>query len=58
MSDEIIQEVWEAKNRLARKFKYDMDALAADLQRRQEQAGREVVNLARDRAKHTAESPR
>jgi hypothetical protein len=46
MSDEIIQELWRTKDQIARKFNYDMNALAADLQRRQLQSGRRVVNLA------------
>jgi hypothetical protein len=46
MTDEIIQEVWQAKDRLAREFNYDMDALAADLRKRQKDSGRKVVNLA------------
>ena len=57
MSDEIIQEVWQAKDRLAKEFNYDLDALAAELQKRQKQAGRKVVNLAKDRVRQSAESP-
>jgi len=48
MTDEIIQEVWQAKDRLAKQFNYDIDALAAELQRRQKESGREVVNLAKN----------
>ena len=29
MTDEIIQEVWRAKERIAEQFNYDIDALAA-----------------------------
>lgn len=57
MTDEIIQEVWRAKDRLAKEFNYDLDALAAELQKRQKQTARKVVNLAKDRVKQTAESP-
>jgi Skp family chaperone for outer membrane proteins len=57
MTDEIIQEVWRAKDRLAKEFDYDLNALAAELQKRQKQTGRKVVNLAKDRVKQTAESP-
>lgn len=51
MTDEIIQEVWRAKDELAKQFNYDIDALAAELRRRQENSGREVVNL----EKHAAQ---
>ncbi len=34
MTDEIIQEVWRAKDRLPKAFDYDLDALAAELQKR------------------------
>ncbi|MEW6363300.1 MAG: hypothetical protein AB1714_01535 [Acidobacteriota bacterium] len=57
MVDETIEEVWRAKDRLAKEFDYDLDALAAELRKRQEQAGREVVNLAGDRAEQTVEQP-
>jgi len=57
MTDEIIQEVWRAKDRLAREFNYNLKALAAELRKRQQQTGRKVVNLAKDRVKQTAESP-
>jgi len=57
MTDEIIQEVWRAKDRLAKEFHYDLDALAAELQKRQKQTARKVVNLAKDRVKQTPESP-
>ena len=57
MTDEILQEVWRAKDRLAREFNYNLEALAAELRKRQQQTGRKVVNLAKDRVKQTAESP-
>jgi hypothetical protein len=57
MTDEIIQELWRAKDRLAKGFDYDMDALAAEIQNRQKQTGRKVVNFATDRAKQPAGSP-
>jgi len=57
MADEIIQEVWRAKDRLAKEFDYDLDGLAAELRKRQKQTGRTIVNLAKDRVKQTAESP-
>jgi hypothetical protein len=50
MTDEIIQELWQVKDNLAKQFNYDLDALAAELQRRQKEPGKEVVNLAKQAA--------
>jgi hypothetical protein len=47
MTDEIIQEVWQAKSALAKRFNYDLDALAAEIRRREKESGRKVVNLAK-----------
>jgi hypothetical protein len=47
MIDEIIQEVWRAKDEIAKAFNYDIDALAAELRKRQKDSGRPVVNLAK-----------
>jgi hypothetical protein len=47
MTDEIVEELWQVKDNLAKEFNYNLDALAAELQRRQKESGREVVNLAR-----------
>ena len=48
MTDEIIREVWRAKDELAKQFNYDMEALAAELRKRQKESGRKVVNLEHD----------
>jgi hypothetical protein len=48
MTDEIIREVWRAKDDLAKQFNYDMEALAAELRKRQKESGRKVVNLEND----------
>lgn len=48
MTDEIIKEVWQAKDHLAKEFHYDVEALAAELVRRQKRSGRRVVNLSKD----------
>jgi predicted TIM-barrel fold metal-dependent hydrolase len=58
MTDEIIREVWRAKDELAKQFSYDIDALAAELRRRQEKSGREVVNLEKEAVEQTASPPR
>jgi hypothetical protein len=53
MTDEIIEELWRVKDNIAKQFNYDIDALAAELQRRQKESGRQVVNLTKD----TVEKP-
>lgn len=57
MTDEIIREVWRAKDELAKQFNYDIEALAAELQKRQEESGRKVVNLEKESADQTAAAP-
>jgi hypothetical protein len=50
MVDEIIEELWRVKDNLAKQFNYGLEALAAELRRRQMESGREVVNLAKQAA--------
>jgi len=50
LTDEIIQEVWRAKDLLAKTFNYDVEALAAEMRRRQEMSGRNVVDLSKESA--------
>jgi hypothetical protein len=57
MTDEIIREVWRAKDELAKQFNYDIEALAAELQKRQKESGRKVVNLEKESADQTAAVP-
>jgi len=57
MTDEIIREVWRAKDELAKQFNYDMEALAAELRKRQKESGRKVVNLEKESADQTAAVP-
>ena len=45
MSDEIIMELWQIKDRIAREHGYDIDALVAHLQAKNRAAGQQVVNL-------------
>ena len=54
MTDEILREVWQAKDELAGQFNYDIDALAAELRRRQKESGREIVNLENEATEHTS----
>jgi hypothetical protein len=46
MPDPIIREVWRAKDALVKRFKYDLDALVAEMQRRQKRSGRKLFNRA------------
>jgi hypothetical protein len=55
MTDEIMEELWRVKDNLAKQFNYDVAALAAELQRRQKESGREVVNLTKPTAEKTVE---
>jgi len=57
MTDEIIRDVWRAKDELAKQFNYDMEALAAELRKRQKESGRKVVNLEKESADQTAAVP-
>ena len=45
MPDEIIQELWQIKDSMAREYKYDIDMLVAHLQTRQRTAGQRIVDL-------------
>jgi hypothetical protein len=45
MRDEIVEEVRKAREEYARKFNFDLDAICADLQRREKLSGRPVVLL-------------
>jgi hypothetical protein len=46
MVDEVIREVWQAKDAIAKEFNYDIRAFAAEIQTKQRQSGRRIVNLA------------
>ncbi len=48
MTDEIIEEVWRAKDQVAKQFDCNIDALAAELRKRQRASGRKVVNLEKE----------
>lgn len=49
MADEIITELWEIKDGLAREHGYDLDALVAHLQDKKMTVSREVVDLSSGR---------
>jgi hypothetical protein len=46
MTDEIIQEERRVKDNFAKKFNYDIDAVTAELRKREKESGREVFNRA------------
>ena len=45
MRDKIVEEVRKAREEYAAKFNFDLDAICADLRRKQELAGGPVVSL-------------
>ena len=45
MNDPIVAEVRKFRDEHARKFNYDLDAICADLRRRQQQSGHPLVSL-------------
>ena len=47
MSDEIIKDLWEIKDSIAREHRYDIDRLVAYLRTRQRPKGHPVVDLRR-----------
>ncbi len=51
MSDPIVEEVRKYRNEHARKFNYDLDAICADLIRRQKSSRHSVVNLKKEKTK-------
>jgi len=53
--DLIIEEVRKARNEYAKKFDYDLDAICRDLQKKQEQPGRQVVSFPPKRFKAVAD---
>ena len=45
MTDEIIEELWLIKDRMAQEYGYDIDTFVAHLQSRQQVESRQVVDL-------------
>ncbi|MCK4764741.1 MAG: hypothetical protein KAW12_21260 [Candidatus Aminicenantes bacterium] len=45
MNDEIIRELWEIKDGIAREFGYDVDALAEHFKSQKRPGNREIVDL-------------
>lgn len=47
-TDEIVEEIHRIRDEYAQSFNYDLDAIFADLRKKQAESGREVVNLSRN----------
>ncbi len=47
-NDEIVEEVRETRDKHAAKFDYDISAICADIRRKQEESGREVVSFVKN----------
>jgi len=45
--DEIVEEIHRIREEYAKSFNYDLNAIFADLRKKQEESGREVVVLSR-----------
>jgi len=45
--DKIVEEIHQIREAYANSFNYDLDAIFADLRKKQAESGREVVNLSR-----------
>jgi len=45
--DEIVEEIHRIREEYAKSFNYDLDAIFADLRKKETESGREVVNLSR-----------
>jgi hypothetical protein len=46
-TDEIVEEIHRIREEYAKSFGYDLDAIFADLRKKEAESGREVVNLSR-----------
>ena len=58
MPDEVIQELWDVKDRSAKDARYDLDELCRRIQKRDGQTRAPVVDLSRQRRKPLAVAPR
>jgi len=48
MTDEVIEELWRVKDRIARDHGYDLDALVVHLRNREQTCGHRVVDRAKE----------
>ncbi len=51
IKDAVLEEVWKAKDTLAAKFNYDVDAMFRDLQAREKTSKRKYVRLKAHKAR-------
>ena len=56
MADEIIQELWRIKDKIAREYDYDLDALVAHLRDEGRKTRRSPVDLSSSRAQAERET--
>ncbi len=57
-TDEIVEETHRIREEYAKSFNYDLDAIFADLRKKEAESGREVVNLSRKPNRRTRWSGR
>jgi hypothetical protein len=53
-SDPILEEIWKASDEHARRFKYDLKKICADLRRIEKQSGRRVITRRPKRCAETS----
>jgi hypothetical protein len=56
--DEIVEEIHRIREEYAKSFNYDLDAIFADLRKKEAESGREIVNLSRKPSQTTRWSGR
>jgi hypothetical protein len=57
INDPIVNEVRRARDELAKKFNYDVDAIFSDLREKQRKHSNRIVNLRRRRKSEQASAP-
>lgn len=57
-TDEIVEEIHRIREEYAKSFNYDLDAIFADLRKKEAASGRQVVTLSRKPSLITRWSPR
>ena len=51
MNDEIIREIWQIKDAIGKEFNYNLRSMGAELKRRQNAKGKQIVDLSLKRKK-------
>jgi hypothetical protein len=57
MRDEILEEVWRARDEFAKKHNYDIRAMVATLQEKERKSGRKIVDLSGGGRKRESDAP-